>query len=204
MKLGGEYADHLAIHDFVDMSKAAYAHVTHRFLLHSMDFGRTLTGMAFPGEATAAIFDCHLADDLKKPATLMNWLDAMRPALLPVRRLGRLSGMSPGEQGMALGERLCLSDSGFFTEVAELLALPDVMATNAEPDVRTFALRHSMGPYVAERCLGAGREITTTDGGLRYIGTRDVAEALILGVLGTIPSYADVARAVDVQDWMFR
>jgi hypothetical protein len=59
-----------------------------------------------------------------------------------------------------------------------------------------------MGPFLAERCLGAWREVSTVDGISKVVGTRDVAESLIGGYVGAIVPYSDVARAIRVADWM--
>lgn len=204
-ELGTDWQADLPVHEFLDQTKACYAHITHRFLLHNTDLASELLSIVFPKAPTAEILRIHLRDDLKTYPTLSEWLAVLRPSLIRSnRRGGKLQGKSPEEQAAVIGNSLTLADATLVQQVAALLDAPRRLAPAADPEITRFVMRHSLAPFIAERCLGLGHDLPTQAGGSRFVGVRDIAEMLIIGEIGGIPSYADVARAVDVRPWMFR
>lgn len=197
-EMGGTFEDHLASHAFLDRTKDAYAQISHRFLLHSSDFGARALKAARPdGPDATALVAIHLRDDLGGPATMSDWLMETRPELLPSVRGGPLAGLTATQRAQRLTARFGLPDNILAMLVCDFLDTPDELAPEAAPAVRGLALRNSFGIGLAEACLGAVHHV-----GNRRIGVRDLAEAEVLGVTGTILAYASVAKAVRLRSWM--
>lgn len=75
---GGTPEDYLALHDFIDSSKATIADVRHRALLHSA-FGIFLCervfGSTINGVPTRVLAEEHVQDDLGFIPTVEHWLE---------------------------------------------------------------------------------------------------------------------------------
>jgi len=81
-RYGGKWQDWIAIHDWIDRSKAIFPSMQHRMLLHS-DFGEWLV-VRIHGEAigskdgtvipTRDLFRDHQVEDLGRVVTLAEWL----------------------------------------------------------------------------------------------------------------------------------
>jgi hypothetical protein len=81
-RYGGEWQGWIAIHDWIDRSKAIFPSMQHRMFLHS-DFGEWLT-VKIRGEAirsksgivisTRDLFRDHQVEDLGRVVTLAEWL----------------------------------------------------------------------------------------------------------------------------------
>jgi hypothetical protein len=81
-RYGGEWQDWIAIHDWIDRSKAIFPSMQHRMFLHS-DFGEWLA-IRIHGEAIEAkdgtviptydLFRDHQVEDLGRVVTLAEWL----------------------------------------------------------------------------------------------------------------------------------
>lgn len=197
--MGGDFAAHLPSHAFLDRTKDAYAQVSHRFLLHSADFGAECLRLALPdGPDADLLVASHLADDLGRSALMAEWLAEIRPELLPRFPSGPLAGLGVPERAAMVARRLRLPDEALALRVCAFLASPDRLAPDAPPEARRTALRNSFGIGLAEACLGAVHALP--DG--RRIGTRDLAEADVLGDTGCILPYAAVAKAVRLRPWM--
>ena len=81
-RYGGEWQDWIAIHDWIDRSKAIFPSMQHRMFLHS-DFGEWLAvrihGEAIRAEdgtviSTRDLFRDHQVEDLGRVVTLAEWL----------------------------------------------------------------------------------------------------------------------------------
>jgi|CXWL01.1.fsa_nt_gi hypothetical protein len=67
------------------------------------------------------------------------------------------------------------------------------------PDVRHRALfHHAYGPFVMEHIFG----VTRTNSANREYSVRDIAEQHILEDLGTIPTFQDYVRTMQMEKWM--
>src|SRR5262245_65877477 len=81
-RYGGEWRDWIAIHDWIDRSKAIFPSMQHRMFLHS-DFGEWLT-VKIHGEVieakdgtvipTCDLFCDHQVEDLGRVVMLAEWL----------------------------------------------------------------------------------------------------------------------------------
>lgn len=87
-KFGGIAEDYLAIHDFLDSSKAYFPDVRHRALTHNSFFievviprifGRTITNSEGRQVSTQEIAEVHVLEDFKKRfiPTMQDWLENM-------------------------------------------------------------------------------------------------------------------------------
>jgi hypothetical protein len=83
---GGKEEDYIAIHDFMDSSKGAYAHAAHRMILHNSFasqhiiprvFGRTITNSDGREISTKDIAEQHIMEDYgyKFIPTLQDWCE---------------------------------------------------------------------------------------------------------------------------------
>lgn len=81
-KHGGEPEDYQEIHDFIDSSKAAFADVQHRAILHSSFgiflaeriFGTTITNSAGKKVSVRDVAEEHVFQDMGFIPTIEKWL----------------------------------------------------------------------------------------------------------------------------------
>lgn len=84
-KWGGEPEDYLAIHDFIDSSKAAMPDMRHRAVLHSAFgvficervFGHCLTLSTGRVVQVRDVAEQHVLDDMGRIPTVQDYLDGM-------------------------------------------------------------------------------------------------------------------------------
>jgi hypothetical protein len=84
-KWGGEVSDYLAIHDFIDSSKASHADMRHRAILHSSFgvfivervFGHCLTLTGGRIVQVRDVAEQHVIDDLGRIPNVSEYLDGM-------------------------------------------------------------------------------------------------------------------------------
>lgn len=84
-KYGGDPADYLDIHDFMDSTKSALPDVRHRVVLHSAfgcfiiekAFGTTRTNSAGKTYSPRDVAEDHIIEDLGTIPTLEKWLEGM-------------------------------------------------------------------------------------------------------------------------------
>jgi hypothetical protein len=194
---GDDWADALAVHEFLDMSKAGCADRRHRIVLHHVDLGAALALQAFPDRAdVSALVRRHVEEDLGRPATLADWLDGTDPARLPQPVARRLAG---GEEAVCalVANRLHPGQARAVARVAAVLFAPRALYP-ADPDRALAVLMHSIGPAIVRRLLGPpvaeaveGKRVVTDWGW--------IAEALIMACYGRIPDLAEITRCVEVE-----
>jgi hypothetical protein len=72
---GREWVEDLAIHEFIDSTKAAFPDLRHRMILHSVDLGGELAARAFPGRPDAReVVRRHVIEDVGHARTVGDWL----------------------------------------------------------------------------------------------------------------------------------
>lgn len=84
-KWGGEPSDYIAVHDFMDSSKAAHASLKHRAVLHSAFgiylaervFGHNITNSNGREVSVRDIAEQHVLEDLGTIPSLDDWLKHM-------------------------------------------------------------------------------------------------------------------------------
>lgn len=207
-RYGGRWQDWLRFHDWVDQSKALFASMQHRMLLHS-DFGAWLAPLVFgevftAGEAsarTADLFDDHQLEDLGRTYTLSEWLKELRPdaALAPRRPPGHLEGV---RHSPAAG--LAAHWGGEATDYSPLVAFfdkPRELAPGhaAAADLVTHS---SFGIFLAEQLFGPTMTVRGKGGRERLISTRSPAEDLVHARMGWIPTASALPARTRLRLWM--
>jgi hypothetical protein len=211
-RYGGEWQDWIAIHDWIDRSKAIFPSMQHRMLLHS-DFGEWLTvrihGEAIMAEdgtviSTCDLFRDHQVEDLGRVVTLAEWLcevdaDYWTRRRKPPRQLERVRE-EPAEGlvarwGGVPDDYLALID--FFGKPCEFA--PD------SPDAAALITHNSFGIFLAEELLGTVITLTETNNSSQFpqiISTRAAAEDLVYARIGSIPPAGNLAAHTRLKLWM--
>lgn len=212
-RYGGGWTDWIAFHNWIDQSKAVFASMQHRMLLHS-DFGawlarrvlgETVTGPEGVAVKTSALFDDHQLEDLGRTVPLSEWLrtsDTERTAKRrrPPRELTHVRE-SPADG-------LAARWGGAPADYAALVAFFDMPATLAPDyaDAAALVTHSSFGIFLAEQLFGntillpAGRP--RLDSRERVISTRSPAEDLVHARMGWIPSASHLPVSTRLKNWM--
>jgi hypothetical protein len=211
-RYGGGWQDWIAIHDWIDRSKAIFPSMQHRMFLHS-DFGEWLTvkihGETIRSKSGAAIstrhlFRDHQVEDLGRVVNLSVWLreidaDYWTRRKKPPRQLEQIreepaEGLASRWGGVA-GDYLALID--FFDKPCEF-------APN-NPDVAAMITHNSFGIFLAEELQGTTITLTETNDPSRLpqiIYTRSAAEDLVYARIGSIPPAGNLATHTRLKLWM--
>jgi hypothetical protein len=211
-RYGGEWQDWIAIHDWIDRSKAIFPSMQHRMFLHS-DFGEWLA-IRIHGEAIEAkdgtvistrdLFRDHQVEDLGRVIMLAEWLhqvdtDYWMRRRKPPRHLEQIKE-APAE-GLAArwggvpGDYLALID--FF-------AKPCAFAPD-HPDAAAMITHNSFGIFLAEELLGTAIALTEMNDSRQVpqvISTRSAAEDLVYARIGSIPPAGNLAARARLRLWM--
>lgn len=158
---GGRWQDYLAIHEFLDSTKAGCADVRHRMILHSVDFGAALARMLFPDRSDVdLIVRQHVLEDIGVARTLSDWLQLCRRAQLP--RFHPAALPVDAERMVADETQCCgIDDSERVQQICTLLTLPMSFAPAFGPDA-LCVLGNSFGPALVRRLIGPPVEIDGT------------------------------------------
>ena len=182
----------MAVHEFMDSTKAACPDLRHRLVLHNADLGPELAARAFPGRPDArTVAVRYVAEDLGFAPTLAEWLAGCDPGVLPrplSRRSFRETDSLPGDVARAQG----LGDDAGPHQVLDLLKLPVDLAGPGALAV----LCNGAGPMVVRAVLGPPRAARGRHGGETVFDPAHCAEAMIHWWFGTIPPLVDVVAAL--------
>lgn len=195
---GGEIGDYLTLHEWFDSSKAAWADMRHRAILHSSwgvaqflrIFGETLTRssdrVVLPSEILAIQ---HMEEDLGRQATPADWLSQIDATDGPGRSLAIQCHVSATRLG---------GEPSDYRPIHEWMHSP----MTAWDDPRALRITHnSFGIFLAEEVLGS--TITRLSDGLS-VPTRIIAEYHVLTDHQTIPTLQDKLTAIRPTKWMMR
>jgi len=211
-RFGGEWQDWIAIHDWIDRSKAIFPSMQHRMFLHS-DFGEWLAVMIH-GEAISAkhgavvstrdLFRDHQVEDLGRVVTLAEWLrevdtDYWMRRRKPPRQLEQIreapaEGLAPRWGGVP----------DDYLRLIELFDKPFEFAAE-NPEAAALITHNSFGIFLAEELLGTIITITETKDSRRLphlISTRSAAEDLVYARIGSIPPAGNLAAHTRLRLWM--
>ena len=211
-RYGGEWQDWIAIHDWIDRSKAIFPSMQHRIFLHS-DFGEWLAvrihsekigaedGTVIP---TRDLFRDHQVEDLGRVVTLAEWLreidtEYWKCRRKPPRHLEQIreepaEGLAARWGGIP-GDYLALI--AFFDKPCEFA--PD------NPDAAALITHNSFGIFLAEELLGTAVTLTETEDSPQLpqiISTRSAAEDLVYARIGSIPPAGNLAAHTRLRFWM--
>jgi hypothetical protein len=183
---GRPWIEDLAIHEFIDSSKAAFPDLRHRMILHSVDLGGELASLAFPTRSDVReIVRQHIIEDVGHGRTLSDWLTHCN-----VERLPRPHPSSWPIDDEALIEaewrRQRLADSEWPRAVLDILRLPSQLAPE-HGDAAWAVLCNSFGPSLVRQVLGPPRELTGAGATSVIFDAAWCAEAMIFGIYRTIP-----------------
>ena len=210
-RYGGEWQDWIAIHDWIDRSKAIFPSMQHRMFLHS-DFGEWLT-VRIHGEAigsksgavisTRDLFRDHQVEDLGRVVTLAEWLrdidaDYCTRRRKPPRHLEQVKE-APAE-GLAARWGGLPND---YLAMIHFFDRPHEFAPDS-PDAAAMITHNSFGIFLAEELLGTVIHLTETNDSRfpQIISTRSAAEDLVYARVGSIPPAGNLAAHTRLRLWM--
>jgi hypothetical protein len=211
-RYGGEWQDWIAIHNWIDRSKAVFPSMQHRMFLHS-DFGEWLT-VRIHGEKIGAdggtviptrdLFLDHQVEDLGRVVTLAEWLreidaDYWMRRSRPPRHLEHVreepaEGLAARWGGVP-NDYLALID--FFDKPCEFA--PE------SPSSAAMITHNSFGIFLAEELLGTVIHLTEANDSRRIpqiLSTRSAAEDLVYARIGSIPPAGNLAARARLRLWM--
>src|SRR5215468_2722902 len=211
-RYGGEWQDWIAIHDWIDRSKAIFPSMQHRMFLHS-DFGEWLT-VKIHGEAieakdgtvipTCDLFRDHQVEDLGRVVTLAEWLreisaDYWTRRRKPPRQLEHIRE-EPAE-GLAVRWGGVSDD---YLELIDFFDRPGEFAPDS-PDAAAMITHNSFGIFLAEELLGTVISLSEMNDSRQVpqvISTRSAAEDLVYARIGSIPPAGNLAARTRLKLWM--
>ena len=189
----------LAIHELVDASKASWADLRHRVLLHHVDLGADVVARAFPERADArALVRAHVREDLGVGRALADWLATLDTSRLPRRRARDLDAIVEDER-----RRVRLADHDAPREVLALLQLPLAHA----PEHREAAevlFANEAGIALVRRVLGPPRRLVGEHGREVVFDPAYCAEAIVHRLHRRIPSLRELGEAFDPREALRR
>jgi hypothetical protein len=211
-RYGGEWQDWIAIHDWIDRSKAIFPSMQHRMFLHS-DFGEWLA-IRIHGDAimsksgtvvsTRDLFRDHQVEDLGRVVTLAEWLSEIDSDCWTRRRKApRHLEQVREEPAEGLAARWggvpddYLALIGFFDKPSEFA--PD------RSDAAAMITHNSFGIFLAEELLGTVITLTDTNDSRQVpqlISTRSAAEDLVYARIGSISPAGNLAAHTRLRLWM--
>jgi hypothetical protein len=211
-RYGGEWQDWIAIHDWIDRSKAIFPSMQHRMFLHS-DFGEWLA-VKIHGEAVGAkdgtviptrdLFRDHQVEDLGRVVTLAEWMreidaDYWMRRRNPPRSLEQIRE-EPAE-GLAARWGGVPDD---YTALIDFFDKPPQFAPD-NPDAAAMITHNSFGIFLAEELLGTVIPLTETNDSRQFpqiISTRSAAEDLVYARVGSIPPAGNLVARTRLKLWM--
>ncbi len=211
-RYGGRWQDWIAIHDWIDRSKALYPSMQHRMFLHS-DFGEWLTvrirGESIKAEGgtiipTHTLFQDHQLEDVGRLITLSEWLREANTSYWTQRRKPP-QRLEPVREDPANG--LAALWGGVPEDYLELISFFDKPRYFApdKPEAAEMITHNSFGIFLAEELLGTTMILTPTKGSNslpQIISTRSPAEDLVHARIGSIPPAGNLAAHTRLRLWM--
>jgi hypothetical protein len=211
-RYGGGWQDWIAIHNWIDRSKAIFPSMQHRMFLHS-DFGEWLTvrihgpeigaegGTVIP---TSDLFRDHQLEDLGRVVTLAEWLrevetDYWMRRRKPPRQLDHIRE----EPAQGLAERWGGVPDDYLALI-DFFDKPRDFAPDA-PEVAAMITHNSFGIFLAEELLGTVIHLTEAHDSRQFpqiISTRSAAEDLVYARIGSIAPAGNLAARTRLRLWM--
>jgi hypothetical protein len=213
-RYGGAWQDWIGFHSWIDQTKALFAGMQHRMILHS-NFGAHLA-IRVLGEAiatadgmvsarTSDLFADHQLEDLGRIVPLSEWLretstDINSKRRRPPRRLEPVRDSAT--EGLA---SLWGGEPSDYAPLVEFFDLPARLAEDYAE--RAMLITHSsFGIFLSEQLLGITTTLTQPAGAgsdrARVISTRSAAEDLVYARLGLIPSASQLPSLTRLRLWM--
>ncbi len=207
---GGGWKDYIAIHSFLDSSKAACAHFKHRFLLHhseGIEIGaRILGGNVVNSEnkaiETRRILTEHLIEDVGRIVSVEDWARDLLPnkndpfyKFLEKKRALIERDSIPGENELLAALNLSKDDA---LAVKQFLRFP--LEASAHP-AALLVSHNSFAIFIAERIFGQAFA-RNTDSQKQLVAVREVFERLVFLRMKAVYSPAEIVARTASQEWM--
>jgi hypothetical protein len=191
---GGDWQHYFAIHEWFDSTKAAYADVRHRAILHH-DFGAALAqrifGEAVAGVPTAMISVQHLKEDTRTSPNVEKWLGRLEPKDW-MRRGQRITAETHAQRS---AEKF----GGLPSDYLELHRFLDEPRSYWDDPRSRAVLHHSFGIFLAAQVFGPVLNVTGKRHGMP---TRYVAESHVFQEMRFIPSIENWLDELPRETWM--
>ena len=207
---GGGWQDYIAVHSFLDSSKAACAHFKHRFLLHHTEgialgariFGETFLNSENIKVETRRILTEHLIEDVGRIVSVEDWARDLLPnendsfyKFLAKKRASIESDCISGENELFAAFNLSEDD---IAAVKKFLRFP--LVTSEHP-AALLVSHNSFAIYLAERIFGHAF-LKNTGSQKQLVAVREVFERLIFLRMKAVYSPAEIIARTASQEWM--
>lgn len=212
---GGNWADYVELHGFLDSSKAACAHFKHRFLLHHAEgvglavkiFGEVICNSKQQHISTRKVLTEHLIEDVGRIVSVEDWARSLLPDANDLFYKQLAKKRAQVEAGATRGERELLSEAFGLTNedaaaVRDFLAFP--LINSAHP-AALLVSHNSFAIYLAERIFGyafAKKSGDNRNSKKQLISVREVFERLIFLRMKTVFSPAEIVARTASAEWM--
>ena len=207
---GGKWQDYIAVHSFLDSSKAACAHFKHRFLLHHREgielgariLGETLLNSENKTIETRQILTEHLIEDVGRIVSVEDWARDLLPnendsfyKFLAKKRASIESDCIAGENELLAALNLSKDDAA---AVKKFLRFP---LENSEHPAALLVSHNSFAIFLAERIFGHAFA-RDTGSQKQLVAVREVFERLIFLRMKAVYSPAEIIARTASQEWM--
>jgi hypothetical protein len=207
---GGKWQDYIAVHSFLDSSKAACAHFKHRFLLHHREgielgvriFGGNVVNSENKAIETRRILTEHLIEDVGRIVSVEDWArylllnknDSFYKFLEKKRKQIERDSI-PGENELLTALNLSKDD---VAAVKQFLLFP--LETSAHP-AALLVSHNSFAIFLAEQIFGHAFA-RGTDSQKQLVAVREVFERLIFLRMKAVYSPAEIVARTASHEWM--
>lgn len=207
---GGGWQDYIAVHSFLDSSKAACAHFKHRFLLHHREgielgariFGETLLNSENKTIETRQILTGHLIEDVGRVVSVEDWARDLLPnkndsfyKFLEKKRALIEGDCIAGENELLTAFNLSKDDAAAFKK---LLRFP---LENSEHPAALLVSHNSFAIFLAEQIFGHAFA-RDTGSQKQLVAVREVFERVIFLRMKAVYSPAEIVARTASQEWM--
>ena len=207
---GGKWQDYIAVHSFLDSSKAACAHFKHRFLLHHREgvelgarvFGGNVVNSENKAIETRRILTEHLIEDVGRIVSVEDWARDLLPnkndsfyKFLAKKRALIEGDSIPGENELLGAFNLSKDDAA---AVKKLLRFP--LETSEHP-AALLVSHNSFAVFLAERIFGHAFARNTASQ-KQLVAVREVFERVIFLRMKAVYSPAEIVARTASQEWM--
>lgn len=207
---GGCWQDYIAVHSFLDSSKAACAHFKHRFLLHHTEgielgvkiFSEKVVNSENKTIETRRLLTEHLIEDVGGIVSVETWARDLLPnendsfyKILAKKRALIEEDSIPGENELLAAFNLSKTDAA---AVKKFLHFP---LDNSVHPAALLVSHNSFAVFLAERIFGHAFA-RNTKAQKQLVAVREVFERLIFLRMKAVYSPAEIVARTASQEWM--
>ena len=213
---GGDWADYIEIHSFLDSSKSACAHFKHRFLLHHIEgiklgvniFGDKIINGEKKEISTRRILTEHLIEDVGRVVSIEDWARDLLPKQNDKFYKFLVKKREEIETDAVKGERELFE--AFNLKREDIAAIKKFLAFPLETCDHPAALlisHNSFAVFLAEKIFGYAfvknnKKESEDNSKKQLVAVREVFERLIFLRLKTIYSPAEIIARTESKEWM--